>query len=141
MKEILFDSQEFKESSDYTNFVKENSGEGILKIQAYTANQAYPLEGVDIKIFKEINGNKVIFFSGKTDSSGIIDNINLPARPAKEFVNEKADIVYTVYEIEATYPKNNIKKNYQVSIYDNIKVIQPIRILINTLIEGDGNQS
>lgn len=141
MKEILFDSQEFKESSDYANFIKENSGEGILKIQAYTANQAYPLEGVNIKIFKEINGNKVIFFSGKTDSSGIIDNINLPAKPAKEFVNEKADIVYTVYEIEATYPKNNIKKNYQVSIYDNIKVIQPIRIPINTLIEGDGNQS
>ena len=141
MKEILFDSQEFKESSDYTNFVKENSGEGILKIQAYTANQAYPLEGVDIKIFKEINGNKVIFFSGKTDSSGIIDNINLPARPAKEFVNEKADIVYTVYEIEATYPKKNIKKKYQVTNYYNIKVIQPIRIPINTLIEGDGNQS
>ena len=41
---ILFDSEEFKNSVDYFDFVEENSGNGILKIQAFTANQAYPLK-------------------------------------------------------------------------------------------------
>lgn len=141
MEEILFDSEEFKNSESYSNFMKDNSGEGILKIQAYTANQAFPLEGVAIDISKVIDGNKVIFFSGVTDSSGIIDDIHLPTVPVKEDVNEKADIVYTTYDVVATYPKNNIRKEYQIAIFDNIKVIQPIRIPITTLIEGEHNQS
>lgn len=139
MEDILFDSEEFKNSDIYSNFIKENSGNGVLKVQAYTANQAFPLADVFIKVFKEIDGQKVLFFSGKTDSSGIIDNISLPAVPAKEDVNKQEDIVYTTYDIEATYPKSNVKRNYQVSIFDNIKVIQPIRIPITTLIEGETN--
>lgn len=139
MENILFDSEEFKNSDIYSNFIKENSGNGVLKVQAYTANQAFPLADVFIKVFKEIDGQKVLFFSGKTDSSGIIDNISLPAVPAKEDVNKQEDIVYTTYDIEATYPKSNVKRNYQVSIFDNIKVIQPIRIPITTLIEGEAN--
>ncbi len=139
MENILFDSEEFKNSDIYSNFIKENSGNGVLKVQAYTANQAFPLADVFIKVFKEIDGQKVLFFSGKTDSSGIIDNISLPAVPAKEDVNKQEDIVYTTYDIEATYPKSNVKRNYQVSIFDNIKVIQPIRIPITTLIEGETN--
>lgn len=38
--------------------MSENSTEGMLKIQAYTANQAYPLEGVEIEVSKEIDGKR-----------------------------------------------------------------------------------
>lgn len=139
MEELNFDSEEFKNSEAYKKFIDENSTEGMLKIQAYTANQAYPLEGVEIEISKNIDGKKIVFFTGTTDTSGIIDNIMLPTVKSKEDINSKEDILYTEYHITASYPRNHVKKEYDVSMFDNIKIIQPIRIPITTLIEGDGN--
>ena len=137
MDYILFDSEEFKNSSDYFDFVGENSENGTLKIQAFTANQAYPLKDVKIEVFKDVNGQKVLFFSGITDDSGIIDDIVLPTKPGIVDVNSVDDIVYTNYDVVATYPKSNVRREYEISIFDNLKVIQPIRIPILNLVDGD----
>ena len=139
MEELNFDSEEFKNSEAYKNFMSENSTEGMLKIQAYTANQAYPLEGVEIEVSKDIDGKKIIFFTGTTDSSGIIDDIMLPTVKSKDDINSKDDILYTEYHITANYSRSHVKKEYDVAMFDNIKIIQPIRIPITTLIEGDEN--
>ncbi len=121
MKEVLFDAQK------YPDFVKENTGVGLLKIQVFTANQAFPLEGVNIVISKVIDGDKVIFFTGVTDSSGIIDNINLPTKASKTDVLSPEDIIYTNYDVSAEYSKNNAVQDYTVAVFDDIKVIQPIK--------------
>ncbi len=121
MKEVLFDAQK------YPDFVKENTGVGLLKIQVFTANQAFPLEGVNIVISKIIDGDKVIFFTGVTDSSGIIDNINLPTKASKTDVLSPEDIIYTNYDVSAEYSKNNVVQDYTVAVFDDIKVIQPIK--------------
>ncbi len=137
MDEIFFDSEEFKNSDMYDDFMKNHPKTGSLKIQAYTANQAYPLGGVDVEVYKILNGQKVIFFEGTTNSSGIIDDIILPTVKAFEEVNSPSEIVFTTYQIHATYPKNNIEREYELGIFDDIKVIQPIRIPITTILEGD----
>lgn len=121
MKEVLFDAQK------YPDFVKENTGVGLLKIQVFTANQAFPLEGVNIVISRVIDGDKVIFFTGTTDSSGIIDNINLPTKASKADVLSPEDIIYTNYDVLAEYSKNNAVQDYTVTVFDDIKVIQPIK--------------
>lgn len=121
MKEVLFDAQK------YPDFVKENTGVGLLKIQVFTANQAFPLEGVNIVISRVIDGDKVIFFTGATDSSGIIDNINLPTKASKADVLSPEDIIYTNYDVLAEYSKNNAVQDYTVTVFDDIKVIQPIK--------------
>ena len=139
MDYILFNSEEFMKSQDYFDFIEENSGEGLLKVQAFTANQAYPLEGVNIEVYKNINGKNVLFFSGVTDTSGIIDNIVLPAKPSILDVNSVEDIVFTNYNLVAFYPKSNIKREFEIAIFDKLKVIQPIRIPIMSLIEGEQN--
>ena len=139
MDYILFDSEEFKTSQDYFDFIEENNALGTLKVQAFTANQAYPLKGVNIEVFKDINGKNVLFFSGVTDDSGIIDDISLPTKPSKEEIESADDIVYTTYKVVATYPKSNVRREYELAIFDNLKVIQPIRIPIINLIEGDQN--
>lgn len=53
------------DTEKYPDFTNSNSGVGTLKIQAFVADQAYPVENVDIEISKEINGDKVIFLPGK----------------------------------------------------------------------------
>lgn len=114
-------------SENYADYLKDNPGSGLLRVQVFTANQAFPLENVEIKVYKEIDGKRVVFYTGLTDSSGIIDNINLPTKEVKEVVESAADITATDYIIEAKYPKTSVTQEYVVSIYDDLKVIQPIR--------------
>lgn len=114
-------------SEKYGDYLKNNSGLGLLRIQVFTANQAFPLQDVEIKVYKDIDGMRVVFYSGVTDSSGIIDNINLPTKKVKKEVESAADIKSTDYVIEARYPKTDVTQEYVVSIYDDLKVIQPIK--------------
>lgn len=114
-------------SEKYGDYLKNNSGFGLLRIQVFTANQAFPLQDVEIKVYKDIDGMRVVFYSGVTDSSGIIDNINLPTKKVKKEVESAADIKSTDYVIEARYPKTDVTQEYVVSIYDDLKVIQPIK--------------
>ena len=134
-----FDSETFKDSSLYKNFVNINNGSGIVKIEAYTANGAYPLSGVEITISKMFGDDKVIFYSGVTNDSGIIESIVLPTRKPSKEVEDVSDIVFTTYDLEAKYPKYNVEKKYDISIFDEIKVIQPITFPVDDLIEGDEN--
>ena len=119
--------EEYFNSEKNADYLKNNPGSGPLRIQVYTANQAFPLEDVEVKVYKEIDGKRVVFFNGVTDSSGIIDNINLPTKEVKKEVESASDIMSTDYIIEAKYPKTGVAQDYIVSIYDDLKVIQPIK--------------
>lgn len=119
--------EEYFNSEKHADYLKNNPGSGLLRIQVYTVNQAFPLEDVEVKVYKEIDGKRVVFFNGVTDSSGIIDNINLPTKEVKKEVESASDIMSTDYIIEAKYPKTGVAQDYIVSIYDDLKVIQPIK--------------
>ena len=135
--EYNFDSEEFRDSSIYKNFMNINNGKGILKIEASTASEAYPLKDVEITISKRLDGANVIFYKGVTNDSGIIDGIVLPTRAMTNEVNDVSDIFFTTYDLVAKIPKYDVEKDYDVSIFDNVKVIQPITFPVNDLIEGD----
>ena len=138
--EYDYDSEEFRNSSLYKSFINNNSGKGVLKIEASTASEAYPLKGVEIIISKIIEDNKIIFFKGVTNDSGIIDGIILPTREIKKEVTDVSDIVFTTYDLVASYPEYDLSKKYDVTIFDNIKVIQPITFRVTELIEGEQNE-
>ncbi len=135
--EYNFDSQEFKSTDMYEKFIKENSARGILKIEAHSSTNAYPLKNVRIVVSKMIENDKVIFFDGLTNESGIIENIILPTKVMTDEVNSAADIIFTTYDVEASYPDNDLKKDYNVSIFDNVKVIQPVVFQLDEIISGD----
>lgn len=132
-----FDSEEFINSSLYKTFMSVNNSNGILKIEAYTASGAFPLKGVKIVISKTFGEDKVIFYEGMTNDSGIIESIILPTRKIDGEVNDASDIVYTTYDLEANYSEYNVSKKYDVSIFDDVKVIQPVIFAIDELIEGE----
>ena len=134
-----FDSEEFKDSSAYKNFININNGNGILKVEASTASGAFPLEGVEVIVSKKFGEDKVIFFEGVTNESGIIESIILPTRRIEKEIEDVSDIVFTTYDMEAKYNRFNIEKMYDVSIFDNVKVIQPVTFPVNDLIEGEDN--
>ena len=119
--------KDFLNSELYKNFISENPGLGFLKIRAYAASQAVPISGLSITISKEIDGNKVIFFEGITNDSGVIEKIALPV-PRMGSDNMIAPLIST-YDINTTYEGEN--RLYKVNVYDNIYVVQNINVTPN----------
>lgn len=137
MNTYYFNDESFINTNSYSNFINENPEEGYLKIRAYAANQAVPIEGVKIVVSKIIDDNRVIFFEGNTNESGLIENITLPA-PSQN-PNDLEVPNRTTYEINAKYIPDNIDRNYKANIYSGLKVIQNIIIVPNTLKGVGGN--
>ena len=137
MNTYYFDDESFMNTNSYNEFIKNNPSEGYLKIRAYAANQAVPIQGVKIVISKIIDNNNVIFFEGFTNESGLINNIILPA-PAQN-PNDLDVPNFTRYDIKATYMPDNLDKNYKANINEGIYVIQNILIVPDTLKNVGGN--
>ena len=119
-----FSDLNFINSSIYQNFLEENPVYGFLKIRAFTAGGAVPIEGLKVTVSKIIDDNKVVFFEGVTNSSGVIDTITLPApRINDENLNVPNR---TKYDVLAIY--DNDTYAYIVNIFENIYVIQNINV-------------
>lgn len=130
--------EEFKKLPEYQQFIAENPSKGILKVQVFTADQAIPLADTEIYITKEIGDYNVLFFQGITDSSGIIDNIELPA-PGGEYNAETFEIPkFTTYNLIASNEMYKTIKQYQLSMFGDIRVLQYVKMVPNV---GEQNGS
>ena len=108
-----------------SDYLKENSSKGILKIQAYLARGAYPVPGVKVTVSEDFNDGEHIFFSGVTDESGLIDGIELPAPPRINSLEFDAPDKVAVYKLRAELPGYETLDR-AVEIFDGIKTIQPL---------------
>lgn len=127
MNLVNFNDPSFMQSATYQEFISKNTSSGYLNIRAYAANAALPIKGLKVVVSKVLNNNRVIFFNGLTDESGVIEKIVLPAP-----ILSKDDEIIPLsenYDIEATY--DNQISLYKIVIYSNISVNQNINIVPN----------
>ncbi len=124
MNTYYVNDEGFKNSNTFKNYLKENPSIGFLKVRAYTANEAIPVKGVIITVFKNIDDAKVVFFKGSTDESGVIEKISLPT--SKAGVNNLEAPISTDYILTASY--NDKERVYNISMFENIYVEQRINI-------------
>ncbi len=119
----VFDS-EFKNSVFYQDFLKDNPTVGYLKIRAYAASEAIPISNMQVEISKTIGNNKIIFFSGITDNSGMIERVTLPTpRLEVSDLNIPNNIEY---DIKTTY--NGVDTLYKVIMFEGVCVVQTINV-------------
>lgn len=119
----VFDS-EFKNSNFYQDFLKDNPTVGYLKIRAYAASEAIPISNMQVEISKTIGDNKIIFFSGLTDNSGMIERVTLPTpRLDVSDLNVPNNIEY---DIKTTY--NGVDTIYKVIMFEGVCVVQTINV-------------
>lgn len=124
----LISYEEFSKTDDYQSFVGVNPKQGSLKVMAFTAYQAIPIENAEIIITKEIGGNNVLFFRGYTDSSGIIDNISLPA-PTSGYDDDNFQTSSTTsYKLTVVKDKYESVKQYIINMIGDVKVLQYIKM-------------
>ncbi len=132
MNIVYFNDQEFINTSIYKNFINKNKGKGYLNIRAYAANLAVPISNLEVIVYKIIDDKKIIFYEGKTDSSGTIKNIELPS---PLITNNDEEIPSSEeYNISASYENQNLV--FKVLIYSNISVNQNINIVPIIRLDG-----
>lgn len=123
---MIISFEDFKQLDEYQQFISENPDMGYLKVQVFTAYGAIPVADTDILITKDIGQYRVVFFRGRTDSSGIISDIELPA-PLSTIDPEIAPI-YTLYDLTAINEEYETLKKYSVAMFGGIKIIQYVKM-------------
>lgn len=126
--------EEFKNLDLYQDFIRDNPDVGYLKVQVFTAYGAIPIADTAILITKDIEEYRVVFFQGKTDSSGIISGIALPA-PAMVTTSEETP-VYTVYDMTAVNEGYETLKTYSIGMFGGVNVIQYVKMMPEVNLEG-----
>lgn len=109
------------------------TSEGKIRIRAYTAGGALPIEGATVRIMGAEEDNRLVSYSLITDRDGLTESVSLPA-PDVNFSlspspNEKP---YALYDIEITAPGYYSKKINGLSVFSGIESVQ----LINMIPEG-----
>ena len=127
MNTYNFNDESFKKTTVYQDFIKANPSVGYLKIRASAASQALPISNLKIVVSKMIGNNRIIFFEGMTNSSGVIEKITLPA--PKQNTDDLVTPNSTTYDIYATYEPDNLNDIYRINIYENIYVLQRINVV------------
>lgn len=115
--------------TDYKTFLEENQRLGRLKVQANRGQMAYPVPGIRVIITKRFTDGEETFFSGITDENGIIDDVELPAPPrgnSLEFIMPDKAASYILRTINSEY--EDIER--QIEIYDGIKTVQPLSLVL-----------
>ena len=131
MDSISFNDISFKQSDTYQNFVS-NTSSGLLTIRAYAANKALPIEGMRVIVYKILDNKKIVFYDGKTDNSGLIENINLPTPTISN--NDLVVPPSEDYDIEAMYDNQDLI--FKITMYANITVNQNINVVPLLRLDG-----
>lgn len=107
------------------------AGKGSLIVQAFTANQAIPLENVKITITSEEPQISDINEVKYTDSSGRTESVSLPA-PSLFLSQQSQNMVkpYATYKINYElngYTANNLPR--EAVVFDEIESIQNLELI------------
>lgn len=109
------------------DFISEHSGTGTLKIQVAAARGAFPIENAKVIIDRRTENERIVLYEKTSDSSGIVDDIILPALPAVFSQTEStAENSGTVYYVSVNHPSYLPVDSVRIKIYDAVNTILPI---------------
>ncbi len=105
---------------------------GILRVETYSSNGLYPVGNSRVIVYKEIGGEKYYIYDSHTDSSGILDNLRLPAPDKALSETEQGSgglSPYATYNIFVSHPGFISTHLENVPIFDSTVSIQSVEML------------
>ncbi len=102
---------------------------GTLIVQVYTADQALPVSGANVKVTKLTEGGEELIRVMQTDRSGKTEPLLLPAPPSKNSQTPEGGVKYFNYNIRVDYPGYYTMENLNVPIFDGQTAIQPVALI------------
>ena len=104
-----------------------NTTLGYLKVQAITAEGAFPVEGATVLVSDGLTGQSVA--SLRTDSSGFTELLALPA-PSRELSQTPASALpYSTYTVQVIKEGYNGVSGLTVPVFDGITAIQRANLI------------
>ena len=117
---------------DVNEFRNENSGNGTLKVQAFSGREAFPIVSARVVVTKDFDTGIQTFADELTDTSGIVEGIRLIA-PQKGSATENNEVLpYSTYTIRVTHPYFVTTVYTNVPMFDGVTSIQPANMLPKT---------
>ena len=112
-----------------TAFLAANRQTGFLRVQVSAADQAYPIQNAEVVVSKHFAQTDSVFFTDRTDASGIMSRISLPA-PDRSLASAPSALQpYATYDINVSHPgfaKVNLKN---CVVFDGIETIQQVELI------------
>ncbi len=116
--------------ADYDEFLAGNTARGILRVQVFSADQAFPVPNASVRVFVRLSNGERELFSGTSDVDGIADNIRLPAPDSSVSFNENSTIEpYAVYGLRVSRPGFSSAVFEGIPVFDSVKSIQPVELV------------
>ena len=107
---------------------------GKIRVRAYTAGGALPIEGATVRIMGAEEDNRLISYSLLTDRDGLTEAVELPAPSISYSLSPNPDEKpYAIYDIEVTAPGYYSKIINGLSVFSGVESVQ----LINMIPEGN----
>ncbi len=126
--------------ADYDEFIANNQARGTLRVQAFSANQSFPVPNATVRVYVQLDDGERELFSGITDVDGVVDNISLPAPDSSVSFDENSTVApYAVYTVRVERPGYAAALFEGVPIFDSVKSIQPVELI--PLSDGEGGAS
>lgn len=126
----------------FDEFKGECNKRGILRVETYSSNGLYPVGNSRVIVYKEIDGEKYYIYDSHTDSSGILDNLQLPAPDKSLSETEQGSCglaPYATYDIFVSHPGFISTYLENVPIFDSTVSIQSVEMLPTVSGEQDPN--
>ncbi len=116
----------------FDEFKSECNKRGILRVETYSSNGLYPVGNSRVVVYKVIDGEKYYIYDSHTDSSGILDNLQLPAPDKSLSETEQGSgglAPYATYDIFVSHPGFISTYIENVPIFDSTVSIQSVEML------------
>jgi len=110
----------------FEDFSKENPAKGMLRVQAFAAQQAFPITNARVEVEKDFEDGTHRFIEAYTDINGIVENITLPTKEKSLSQSPNGTIPYTTYTVRVSHPLFSPLTFCQVPVFDAIESLQPV---------------
>ena len=118
-----------REYGSLEEFTKENPATGMLRIQTFAAQQAFPVVNAKIEVEKDFADGTHRFVEAYTDINGVVENIKLPTKDKSLSQSPGGVIPYATYTVRVTHPHFAPTEFCQVPIFDGIESLQPVAMV------------
>ncbi len=116
------------DSLTYEQFLAENTGEGVLRVQTSAGGQSIPLPDVRITVYRDLADGRHIFYTVTTDPNGVADGMILPAPPRENSIEGNGASPFASYSVSAGRDGLSPAAVENVPIFAGVKSIQPITL-------------
>ena len=106
------------------------NSEGKLRIRAYTAGGALPVENALVKIKGAEEDNRLVAYTLVTDFDGLIPEVTLPA-PSLEYSlsPDPLEAPYSIYDVEISAPGYYTKRISGLTVFPGVNSIQLVNMI------------